>query len=119
MVSHHGELEVWKKAHRFALDVYRATQKFPREEMYGLTAQLRRAAVAIAANIAEGGARQSRKEFLRFCYIARGSASESDYLLLVSRDLGILSATEFGKLNPEAGSIGRMLTTLIKALRNG
>src|SRR2546428_14017499 len=102
MVSHHGELEVWKKAHRFALDVYRATQKFPREEMYGLTAQLRRAAVAIAANIAEGGARQSRKEFLRFCYIPRGSASASDYLLLGSRDLGVLLAIVFWEPNTEA-----------------
>ena len=118
MVRHHSELEVWKRAHQLALDIYRVTQKFPGEERYGLIAQLRRAAVAIPANLAEGGARQSRKEFLQFCYIARGSASEIDYLLLVARDLGFLSQEDYGLLNPESVRIARMLTTLIKSLRN-
>ncbi len=118
MVRHHSELEVWKRAHQLALDIYRVTQKFPGEERYGLTAQLRRAAVAIPANLAEGGARQSRKEFLQFCYIARGSASEIDYLLLVARDLGFLPQADYDRLNPESVRIARMLTALIKSLRD-
>lgn len=87
MVADHRDLEVWKRSHQFTLDVYRATRGFPRDELYGLTAQLRRAAISIPANLAEGGARQSRREFLQFCYIARGSASEIAYLLLVTRIL--------------------------------
>ena len=107
MATHHKELEVWKTAHQLALDVYRATQAFPREELYGLTAQLRRAAVAIAANLAEGGARQTRREFLQFSFIARGSASEVNYLLLVAKDLKYLRQEEYERLSSRCDSISR------------
>lgn len=116
MITDHRDLDVWQRSHRFALDVYRATRGFPRDELYGLTSQLRRAAVAIPANLAEGGARQSRREFLQFCYIARGSASEIAYLLLVVKDLGILPSDEYEKLREECQRISKMLSNLIKSL---
>ena len=119
MVTDHRDLEVWKRSHQFTLDVYGATRGFPKDELYGLTSQLRRAAISIPANLAEGGARQSRREFLQFCYIARGSASEIAYLLLVADDLGILPSNAFAGLREECERISKMLTTLIKSLRTG
>ena len=119
MITDHRDLDVWKRSHELALDVYKATRNFPRVEIYGLSAQLRRAAVAIPANLAEGGARQSRREFLQFCYIARGSASEVAYLLLVARDLGILVPQLYEKLKEEYERVSKMLTMLIKTLRTG
>jgi len=113
----HKELEVWKKAHKLAQDIYAVTKSFPKDEMYGLTAQLRRATVAISTNIAEGAARQSRKEFIQFCYIARGSASEVDSLLLVAKGLGILLPDDYRCLNHDLEEVSRMLTNLIKSLR--
>ena len=119
MVTDHRDLEVWKRGHQFTLDIYRATRGFPKDELYGLTTQLRRAAISIPANLAEGGARQSRREFLQFCYIARGSASEIAYLLLVASDLGMLSSNVFAGLREECERISKMLTTLIKSLHTG
>lgn len=119
MVTDHRDLDVWKRSHQFTLDIYGATRGFPRDELYGLTSQLRRAAVAIPANLAEGGARQSRREFLQFCYIARGSASEIAYLLLVVKDLGILPSDEYEKLHEECQRISKMLSNLVKSLRTG
>ena len=80
------ELRVWQKAHSLALEVYQATRSFPRDEIYGLTSQIRRAAVSVGANIAEGCGRRSDGEFARFLQIARGSASELEYHLLFARD---------------------------------
>ena len=119
MVTDHRDLEVWKRGHQFTLDIYRATRGFPKDELYGLTTQLRRAAISIPANLAEGGARQSRREFLQFCYIARGSASEIAYLLLVASNLGMLSSNVFARLREECERISKMLTTLIKSLHTG
>jgi four helix bundle protein len=84
------ELLVWQKAHALTLDVYRATKSFPREELYSLTNQIRRAAISIGANIAEGAGKNSRAEFARYLQIALGSASELEYHLLLSRDLEYL-----------------------------
>ena len=80
-------LKVWDKAHTLTLDVYKTSKSFPREEMYGLTSQIRRASVSIGANIAEGACRRGDVDFARFLQIAAGSASELDYHLLLSRDL--------------------------------
>lgn len=80
-------LQVWEKAHRLALEIYKATQDFPREESYGLTSQLRRAAASIPTNIAEGCGRGSDRELAQFIQIAVGSASEVEYLLELSHDL--------------------------------
>ena len=81
------ELQVWRKAHELTLAVYQITASFPREELYGLTAQLRRAGSSIAANLAEGCGRNGDAELARFCSIAMGSASELEYHLLLARDL--------------------------------
>ena len=84
------KLEVWEKAHALTLSVYHAADPFPREELYGLTSQIRRAAVSIPTNIAEGCGRGSEAELARFLQIAMGSASEVEYELLLARDLGFL-----------------------------
>jgi len=113
---HHKELIVWQKAHKLTLEVYLATKSFPKEETYGITSQLRRAALSVAANIAEGGARRSRKEFAQFVSLARGSASEVAYLLLVAKDLGYLSNERYLHLSDGYDHVSRMLTRLLKAL---
>lgn len=111
------DLAVWNLAYEFAIDVYRVTAQFPAEERFGLTQQVRRAAVAIVANLAEGKGRGSRKEFLQFCTIARGSQAESDALLLLSRGLGFLPEGEWAALSSRCKQIGRMLNGLVTSLR--
>jgi four helix bundle protein len=81
------QLKVWEKSHQLALSVYKATKKFPKEELYGLTSQIRRASMSIPTNIAEGCGRNTDKEFARFLQIAMGSASETEYQLILARDL--------------------------------
>ena len=112
------QLKVWQKAHQVTLDVYRATQQFPRTETYGLTAQMRRCAISIGSNIAEGRGRDGDNEFGRFIQIATGSAAELEYQLLVARDLGYLDASEYTKLNSDLAEIGRMLISLRGSVRN-
>ena len=116
MAMHHKDLAVWQKAHKLTLEIYSATRSFPREETYGMVSQLRRAALAVPTNLAEGGARRSRKEYAQFSWIARGSASEVAYLLLVSRDLGSLERQKFQELSDGYDHVSRMLTRLVKAL---
>ncbi len=116
MVLHHKDLAVWQKAHKLTLEIYSVTRAFPREETYGLTSQLRRAALSVATNLAEGGARRSRKEFAQFTSMARGSASEVAYLLLVAKDLGYLTDEQFAVLSDGYDHVSRMLTKLMKAL---
>ena len=95
------DLKVWSKAHELALAVYSCTRAFPREEIYGLTSQLRRATSSIGANIAEGCGRRSDAEMKRFLQIARGSSSEVEYHLLLARDLGFIDRDEFRKFTRE------------------
>jgi four helix bundle protein len=97
-VQHFSRLEVWKKAHRLSLEIYRITQGFPRAELYGLTGQLRRAAVSVAANIAEGRGRMGDGDFGRFIRYALGSATELECHLLLARDLSLLSAESWDEL---------------------
>jgi four helix bundle protein len=111
------DLAVWNLAYDFALDAYRVTAQFPAEERFGLSQQIRRAAVAIVANLAEGKGRGSRKEFLHFCTIARGSQAELDALLLLSRGLGFLPEGEWAALSDRCKQIGRMLNRLVASLR--
>lgn len=92
-MRNYRDLQVWKKAHDLTLELYRVSQRFPREEMYGITGQLRRATVSIGANLAEGCGRRTSTELARFVRIAMGSASELDYHPLLSRDLGFRAAT--------------------------
>lgn len=100
------------------LDIYRVTTIFPKEEMYGLTSQLRRAGASIGANIAEGCGRRSDGEMCRFLQIARGSASEAEYHFLLARDLHILEDKEFRLLTQQADELQRMLTALIQSVRS-
>jgi four helix bundle protein len=114
-VKNYNKLIVWKKAHSMTLDVYSATRGFPKEELYGLTSQLRRSAASIGANIAEGSGRRSNNEICRFLQIARGSASEAEYHILLARDLKLLSEQDFRKLSCQADELQRMLTALIQS----
>jgi four helix bundle protein len=108
------QLNVWQKGHALALGVYAATHGFPRDEIYGLMSQLRRAAVSVGANIAEGCGRNSRADFGRFLHIAMGSASELQYLLLVARDLKYLKGDQYEVLDAATSEVKRMLASLIK-----
>lgn len=110
-------LRVWQKSHSLTLGVYAATATFPKEEMFGLTSQMRRAAVSVAANIAEGACRDGRREFARFLQVAVGSAGELEYDLLLASDLGLLDRTQYAVLNEQATDIKRMLTGLIQKVR--
>lgn len=109
-------LEVWHKAHQLTLGVYRVTASFPNTEIYGLTGQIRRASSSIPANIAEGSGRGSDTELARFLRIATGSASELEYHLLLSHDLGFIDANNYEKLNQQITEILRMLKGLIHRL---
>ena|SRR5208283_4061366 len=108
------DLEVWRKAHNATLAIYRATADFPKEELYGLTSQMRRCCASIPANIAEGCGRRGNGEFHRFLQIAMGSASELEYHLLLSRDLGLLELEKFRTLTPQVIEIKKMLASLIR-----
>ncbi len=107
------ELQVWEKSHQLTLAMYKATTRFPREELYGLTSQMRRSCASIPANIAEGCGKRSNPDFSRFLQIASGSASELDYHLLLARDLHFLSAVDYEKLYGSLNEVRRMLSSLI------
>jgi four helix bundle protein len=109
-------LKVWTKAHELTLAIYQCTRKFPKEEMYGLSSQIRRASASIGANIAEGCGRRSDPEMKRFVQIARGSASELEYHLLLARDLQLLTVDEFKNLEAKVFEIQRMLASLSQRL---
>ncbi len=110
-------LRVWKKAHELVLAIYKATRGFPKGEVYGLTQQMRRAAVSITANIAEGCGRGGDADFARFLQIAMGSATELEYQLLLSRDLGILAAAGHASLEDGVVGVKQMLSSLIRTLK--
>lgn len=109
-------LDVWEKAHKLTIEVYRATASFPKSELFGLTSQMRRASASIGANIAEGCGRRGNTELGRFLQIAMGSASELEYHLLLSRDLLMLSGPEHRNLDVRVIELKRMLSRLIKSM---
>jgi four helix bundle protein len=109
-------LKVWEKAHQLALALYTLTESFPRQEVFGLASQIRRAASSIPSNIAEGCGRQGDAELARFCIIARGSAAELEYQLLLARDLKLILPRDYEKLSDQTVEIKRMLTVLIQKL---
>lgn len=111
----HKDLDVWKLGIQIVKDIYAETAKFPQGEMYGLTSQLRRAAVSIPANIAEGAARNGKKEFIQFLYVALGSLSEIETLLIIAGDLNYLAIDEL--LN-KVTSLRMKLLNLIKYLKS-
>jgi four helix bundle protein len=116
VVKDFRDLQVWHKAHQLTLAVYRHTTTFPREERYGLTAQLRRSSSSIAANLAEGCGRNGDAELARFCSIAMGSASELEYHLLLAKDLKLLTAADHTALTDQTTEVKRMLTGLLQKL---
>lgn len=114
----HTKLEAFHAADKLALQVYRATQSFPREEQFGLTSQMRRAAVSVASNIVEGSARQGEGDYLRFLDMAFGSLRELTYQASLARRLGYLEDDAYQTLDAQCTSASKLLAGLIRALRN-
>ena len=106
----------WKLADDLAVHVYEVTRDFPSYELYGLVSQLRRAAVSVPANIAEGASRKNRREFLQFLYIAKSSLAEVDYCLHLALRLGYLGADLYGKMDAAKEEVARVLRGLMKAV---
>ena len=104
--------DVWHSSHKIVLDMYQITSTFPKEELFGLTSQIRRSFVSIPNNIAEGCGRNSDKEFAQFLNIAIGSLSESEYLLILAKDLKYLKAEDFERINEELTIVKRRLYQL-------
>lgn len=113
---HYRELFVWQKGVALVTDVYRLTTNFPRQEIYGLTGQIRRAAASIPANVAEGQGRSTRGEFKQFLGHARGSLYELETHLLVANNLGYLPANETSGLIAQIHEVGKLLNGLLKSL---
>jgi four helix bundle protein len=112
-MRNYRDLQVWTKAHHLTLELYRLSRSFPREEIYGVTSQLRRAAASVGANLAEGCGRRTSSELARFVRIAMGSASELDYHLLLCRDLGLLKDTDFQRTAKELTEVRKMMTAFL------
>ena len=110
----HKKLEVWKLAMELVIETYRLTESFPAKETYGLTNQIRRAVVSVPSNIAEGAARQTRKEFVNFLHMAQGSLSELDTQVEIARRLGYLQEKDWETLDKEAERIDKMISGLIR-----
>lgn len=111
------ELIVWQKAFKLTLEIYTITKSFPRDELYGLISQMRRCSVAIVSNIAEGYARKYRKEYIQFLSIAYASGAELETQLLLSKELGYVSETEYVKLDELLTEIQKMLNKMLFTLR--
>jgi len=118
MPRNYKDLQVWQKAYQLCLGIYKSTKEFPKSEQYGITAQIRRAAVSIPSNIAEGYGRKTTKEYIRSLYVAYGSNCELETQIFLSGDLGYIEAGKLKKLQDEVEEVERMLKALIKALEN-
>jgi four helix bundle protein len=118
-IRSYRDLIVWQKSFSLALAVYRHTVSFPRSEQYGITAQVRRAALSIPLNIAEGYGRASKGEYLNQLSVARGSANEVETLILFSKELGYLAQTHSGTILSELDEVMRMITSLRSRLQEG
>lgn len=111
-----SDLEAWKKSHGLALEAYQITRSFPKDELFGVVSQLRRAAASVGANIAEGFARYHFNDKTRFYYQARGSAAEVQNFLLLSRDLGYINADQCTRLFEEARKVLQLINGLIRSI---
>jgi four helix bundle protein len=116
-VQNFKELKVWEKSHRVVLSIYKITEMFSKEELFGLTSQMRRAAYSIPTNIAEGCGRNGNADFIRFLHISMGSACELEYLLMLAFDLALLKRDDLCKLENEVTEIKRMLTSFISKIK--
>lgn len=117
MIKTHKDLDVWQRSIKFVTDIYQLTSQFPQEEKFGLVSQLRRSAISIPSNIAEGSARKGKTEFRQFLYIALSSAAELDTQLIIANNLGFVKE-DFDTIVKELNTISRMLQGLIKSLNN-
>jgi len=117
-MRNYRDLVVWEKAHLLTLAIYKNTRAFPNDERFGLTSQMRRASVSIAANLAEGCGRRSDGEMGRYIQIAMGSGAELSYHLLLARDLGLLEVDSYQCLDADLGTIMRMMSSLSNRVRS-
>jgi len=111
------DLEIWKKSHLLTKHIYQLTRNFPREERFGLTSQIQRAAYSVPLNIVEGHTRRTSKEFLQFLNIARGSLEELRYLLILCQEIAYISSSDAEKIEAMACEISCMINGLMKSLR--
>jgi four helix bundle protein len=118
MLKNYMDLKVWQKAYKLCINIYKLTGTFPKEELYCLTSQLRRASISIPSNIAEGYGRETTREYIRFLYIAYGSYCELETQLLLSYDLKYLREEQKKELLKDTKKVERMLKALIKSLKN-
>ena len=118
MLKNYKELNVWQKSYKLCLHIYKVTKRFPKDEMYGLTSQIRRSAVSIPSNIAEGYGRKTTLEYVRFLYIAYGSVCELETQTMISGDLDYVEKKGLQELKEEIGDVERMLKAMIKSLEN-
>ena len=118
MLKNYRELKVWQKSYELCLETYRITARFPKEERYGLTSQIRRAAVSIPSNIAEGYGRKTTLDYVRMLYISYGSVCELETQVLLAGDLDLIEKDELATLQKDIAEIERMLKALIKSLEN-
>ena len=118
MLKNYKELKVWQKAYQLCIKIYKITKGFPKEERYGLTSQIRRAAVSVPSNIAEGYGRKTTQEYMRALYIAYGSNCELETQILLSGDLGYIKTDDLKNLQGDIGNVERMLKALIRSLEN-
>ena len=115
-MHNYKDLKVWQYAREFVKEIYKLTTQFPDSENYGLISQIRRSSVSISSNIAEGSGRNTQKEFLNFLKISRGSAFETENLLILSNDLGFLSEADYERMRQRINEIQKMLHGLIKSV---
>ena len=113
------ELKVWQRSHALVLELYRLTADFPEDERFGLVSQLRRAVASVPTNIAEGSKRQHSRDYARFLNIAEASMAETEYLVILSRDLGFLNVESTKGILAESDEIARMLFALRKKVERG
>jgi four helix bundle protein len=116
MLKNYKDLKVWQKSYKLCLEIYRVTAIFPKEERYSLTPQIRRSAVSVPSNIAEGYGRKTILDYVRMLYISYGSLCEFETQILLSGDLDLIEKGELGKLIKDIAEIERMLKALIKSL---
>lgn len=116
-MQHYRKIKVWERSHKITLKIYNITRSYPKDELYGITSQLRRSSSSICANIAEGANRTSNKDYVRFLRIAFGSASETQYFLELSKDLIYIDQETWYKLEKDINEIQKMLYGLIKSIQ--
>ncbi len=117
-LKNYKELNVWQKSYKLCLEIYRITAKFPKEERYGLTSQIRRSVVSIPSNIAEGYGRKTTRDYIRMLYISYGSICELETQILLAGDLDLIEKGVLGTLKKDIAESERMLKALIKSLEN-